>query len=83
MRSARRVTEERGAKRRSAGQDEAVERLHADVHRVDFGFESRHLRGYDPQRHFAGREILARRRKVRAKIEQVVLDRPQLPKHFA
>src|SRR5947209_121869 len=58
-------------------QDEAFERLEAGVHRVDLTLEPVDLRLDDAQGHFAGREIVPWRRKIRTEIEQLVLDRSQ------
>jgi hypothetical protein len=61
----------------AAGEDEASQRLDRAVHRVDLRLEAVDLRLDDAQDHLGRSEILARRGKVGAEVEQLVLDGAQ------
>src|SRR5690348_16041161 len=67
---------EMGCRRRSARQDEGIERLQGVVHQIDLALEALDLRIDNSEPAFAATAIL-RGRKVGTEIEQVVLDAAQ------
>ena len=64
---------------RSAGQDEAGQRLEIGVHRIDLAFQPLDLAGRDAECAFH----VARSRNVGAEVEHLVLDHAQAPSVIA